>query len=306
MKKKVFVRYGRDPFENTVSLLEHMAPASKIAPDSLIGIKPNLEFSKPSITGATTDPGVVDGIIHYLKSKGLNNIIILEGSSDTDKTAKAYKVCGYNEIAEKHGIRLIDLQKDTSIPVRCCNNTFFVCSEALSVDFLINVPVLKGDRNIKLSASLKNLLGCIPNSEKRRMLSKGLNKTVPCINSILPSDLVIVDSIVGDLDFEMGGNPVNLNRIIGCLDPVLTDVYCASLMGFRFSEIEYITESEQKGVGCSCLKPENIVELNKHMDSSEGLSDIKNLEFSKIVVEKEACAGCHAGLVHALSRNAGK
>ena len=302
MKKKVFVRYGRDPFENTVSLLEHMDPASKISADSLIGIKPNLEFSKPSNTGATTDPGVVDGIIHYLKSKGLSNIIILEGSSYTDTTNKAYKVCGYNEIAEKHGIKLVDLQKDTSIPLRCSDNTLFICSEALSVDYLINVPVLKGDSRIKISASLKNMIGCVPNSEKRRMYSRGLNMTIPCLNSMLQSDLIIVDSIVGDLDFEMGGTPVNLNRVIGGYDPVLTDSYCSSLMGFSHKDIDYITESEKRGVGCCFLKPENIIEINKHMDSCEGSSDIKKLNFSKIVTEKDACAGCHAGLIHALSR----
>ena len=301
MKEKLFVHYGSNPFENTVALLEHLDLFSDIPSDSLIGIKPNLEFSKPSKSGATTDPGVVEGIVHYLKLKGLDNIIILDGSSDSDFTDLAFQVCGYKKIAKKYGVKLVDLQKDSSIPVRTGNRTLFICNDALAVDYLINVPVLKADSRIGINASLANMFGCVPNSEKKRFKSDP-HIPVSCINSILKSDLIIVDSIIGDLKYEEGGAPVNMNRIIAGKDPVLTDSYCASLIGIKASDVDYIMESEKKGVGFSNIDDAEIIEINRNMDTASGSKQLEKLLFSDFVVEKDACAGCHAGLVHALSR----
>ena len=301
MNSKVFINYGCKPFENTVSLLEHMNAASFIPEDAVIGIKPNIEFAKTSETGATTDPGIIDAIIYYLKLKDFKNIIILGGSCESESTEKVFKICGYRDIAERNCIKLVDLQKDSSIPVKTSGRTIFVCSEALGVDFMINVPVLKGDSRIKMSASLSNMAGCVPNAEKRRFSQLGVHESISVVNCILKSDLIIVDSIEGDLDFEEGGTPVNLNRILGGLDPVLVDSYCASLMGIPVREIDYITMSEKLGEGSSKLNKKNIIELNKNKDS-EGIKTIKKIRFSKFVYEKEACPGCYAGLVHALSR----
>jgi hypothetical protein len=45
---------------------------------------------------------------------------------------------------------------------------------------------------------------------------------------------------MGDLDFEEGGNPVRMNRILAGSDPVLIDSYAAQLLGFEAEEIAYI------------------------------------------------------------------
>ncbi|HAF17001.1 MAG TPA: iron-sulfur cluster-binding protein, partial [Peptococcaceae bacterium] len=81
--------------------------------DALIGIKPNLVVAKPSSSGATTSPELVEGVIRYLKSKGFKNIAVLESSWVGDKTSKAFEICGYTKIAKNLDIPLIDLQKDT-------------------------------------------------------------------------------------------------------------------------------------------------------------------------------------------------
>ncbi|MFY9154813.1 MAG: iron-sulfur cluster-binding protein, partial [Bacillota bacterium] len=42
------------------------------------------------------------------------------------------------------------------------------------------------------------------------------------------------------LNFEEGGNPVQMNRIIAGKDPVLIDAYAAHLMGFDIEEVPYM------------------------------------------------------------------
>ena len=43
------------------------------------------------------------------------NISILEGSWIGDRTSRAFRICGYEDISDRYNVPLIDLQKDGSI-----------------------------------------------------------------------------------------------------------------------------------------------------------------------------------------------
>ena len=302
MEKSLYIKYGSNGFEMAKSLMSHMNIASEIPENALIGIKPNLIVAKPSNSGATTDPRIIEGIIAYLQENNHKNIIILEGSWVGDKTSRAFRICGYEKIAEKYGIELVDLQKDPGSAVKIEDLTLFICRKALEVDYLINVPVLKGHCQTKMTVSLKNLKGCIPNSEKRRYHTLGIHKPVAYLNKALKSNLIIVDGIIGDLDFEEGGTPVNMNRIIAGKDPVLVDSYCASLMGHNKYDVEYIKLAEKLGIGSADSDNAKIIEINKSKEVSIEHKHLTSVGFSKYVTENSACSACFAGLVHALSR----
>lgn len=66
----------------------------------------------------------------------------------------------------------------------------------------------------------------------------------------------------GDLNFEEGGNSVQMNRIIAGKDPVLIDAYAANLLGFEIDEVPYIGLAEKIGVGSADLVRADIVELS--------------------------------------------
>ena len=56
-------------------------------------------------------------------------------------------------------------------------------------------------------------------------------------------------TISRDLDFEEGGNPVVMNRILGFKDPVLCDAFVCESMGYTPEDVPYITMAEALGVG---------------------------------------------------------
>ena len=89
-----------------------------------------------------------------------------------------------------------------------------ICREAKSLDFLINVPVMKGHCQTKITCALKNMKGLLPNREKRHFHAMGLHKPIAHLAVGLPQDFILVDNICGDWDFEDGGNPVEMNRLI--------------------------------------------------------------------------------------------
>lgn len=301
-KDKIYVMYGNKPKEMILEALSKLKIEDYIKKDALIGIKPNLVVAKPSTSGATTSPELVEGTIEYLKSKGFSNLLIMEGSWVGAKTSRAFEVCGYTKIAEKYGIPLIDLQKDAYREYDVDSMKINVCEKALKVDYLINMPVLKGHCQTKMTCALKNLKGCIPNSEKRRFHTMGLHKPIAYLNKALRTDLIIVDGLAGDLDFEEGGNPVQMDRIILGFDPVLVDSYVANLMGYDENEIPYIKIAESIGVGRCISSKEQVNELNENNNTKKIPYSREIEKLSKYVNEKDACSACYGSLIHALAR----
>lgn len=268
----------------------------------LIGIKPNLVVAQPAGWGATTSPRLVRGVIGYLLEKGFGNIIVLESSWVSDCTQQAFTVCGYREIEREFGVPLVDLKKDKFVRVTVEDLEFLVCARALAVDYLINMPVLKAHCQTRLTCALKNLKGCIPDSEKKRFHRLGLHYPIACLNRALKSHLVVVDGVIGDLAHEEGGTPVRMDRVIAGRDPVAVDAYAAGLLGYRREDVPYIGMAEALGVGSTKFE---IVELEREKGRRvpEAALAGREVEYlSRWIEEEGACSPCYGSVVQALMR----
>jgi len=301
-KNEIRVIYGDNPKQMVKELLEAIRPEDEIDKTALIGIKPNLVVAKPASSGATTSSDIVEGLIEYLKSKGRDRIVIMEGSWVGARTSEAFRVCGYESLSKKYNVPLIDLQKDRYQAHEINGLRINVCDYVTKVDYLINVPVLKGHCQTNITCALKNMKGCIPNSEKRRFHTMGLHKPIAYLNKIIKQDLVIVDGMNGDLNFEEGGNPVQMNRIITGKDPVLIDAYAAHLMGFDIEEVPYISIAEAIGVGSADLESAHIIELNKATATTKLTPSRRAQQLARHIVEDAACSACYGSLIYALER----
>ena len=272
-----------------------------------IGIKPNLVSASEASYGATTHPEIVEGIIEYLQERGFSNIVMLESSWVGGRTRDAYTLCGYDRIEEKYGVPFYDLQKDSSFSCDCAGMDISVCSHVKDIDFLINVPVVKGHCQTKITCALKNLKGLIPGREKRRFHSMGLHKPIAHLNAGIRQDFIVADNICGDLDFEDGGNPVVMNRILAGRDPVLMDAYVCHLMHYEVDEVPYIRMAEKLGVGCAdILKADICMAQEDEEGFKEALSSLpisrKVVEVSDNVEEVESCSACYGYLIPALTK----
>ncbi len=295
--------YGSDPLYMTQTLLSHIAIERELTPDMQIGIKPNLVLASPAVSGATTHPEIVEGIIRYLQSKGFRRLIILEGSWVGANTREAFQVCGYEAISRKYGVPLIDLKGDAAEERRAGEMSIKVCRTALAVDYLINVPVLKAHCQTELTCALKNLKGCLPDSEKRRFHSMGLHKPIAHLGAILKPGLNLVDAIAGDLTFEEGGNPVQMDRIFAGKDAVLVDAYAASLLGYAPADIAYIPMAQRMGAGSADLAKAVFIEYEEEKKRAGRFQPSgRAKKLAGRVVAQEACSACYGSLIHALHR----
>jgi uncharacterized protein (DUF362 family) len=313
-RNKIYVTYTPDGEARRI--LEASGSAALFKPGMRVGLKPNLVVAKPASSGATTSPRVVAGVVEFLKDLGVTDIAILEGAWAGESTVRAWQACGYRELEKRYGVRLLDLKSDRTRRVRAAGLEIEVCASPLEADRLVNLPVLKGHCQTGMTCALKNLKGCLPDGEKRRFHSIGLHRPIAALNTVLRPDLILVDALCGDLSFEEGGNPVEMNRLILGTDPVQVDAYGASLLGIAPSEIEHLVLAERLGVGSSDIPSGAVVEVGptprgpapregQRIAAAAALPRGAR-HLARYIEARDACSICYGGLVHALYRLEGR
>ncbi len=302
-KNEILKIYGTDYREMTFELLKRAELADLLPEkkDCRIGIKPNLVNNTPPSYGATTHPEVVAGIIEYLQQHGYRNILVLEGSWAGARTADAVKVCGYDTLCQKYGVDFCDTQKEHSFEKNCAGMNLHLCSCVKEIDFLINVPVLKGHCQTRITCALKNMKGLLPNREKRRFHTLGLHDPIAHLNAGVRQDFIVTDHICGDLDFEEGGNPVVCNCVMAARDPVLMDACVCEELHYSVDEVPYVRKAEQLGVGSADISRAKITECSPALKGTDQIPEVhKVLEVQDAVQEVESCSACYAYLMPAL------
>ena len=300
-KDEIFVIYGTEYKKMTIELLEACKLANMIGDHrKRIGIKPNLVSPSEASYGATTHPEVVEGLLQYLKEHGFSEITIMEGSWIGAKTKEAFKTCGYDTLAKRYGVALVDAQKEKSVTVDCKGMELHLCNCALQVDYMINVPVMKGHCQTRITCALKNMKGLLPNTEKRRFHTMGLHKPIGHLSMGIRQDFILVDSICGDLSFEDGGNPTQMNRLFAAADPVLCDAYVCRLLQYQTEEVPYIGLAEKLGAGSSDMDKALVRELNmpEHMIKLPDKERVMKLR--EMTEDVDSCSACYGYLLPAL------
>ena len=168
------------------------------------------------------------------------------------------------------------------------------------VDYLINVPLIKGHCQTDITCALKNMKGLIPDIEKRKYHQIGLHKPIAYLNTLIKQDLIIADAICPDPYFEEGGRPKQMDMIVGAYDPVLMDSYAAGVLGYKPLSIGYIKLSYELGIGKLMDKDTQIVNIGRtNMHNSVEQVEKKYLN---LINEDNACSACYSHLVMAMEQ----
>lgn len=253
-KNELIIIEGRSAAQMTEELCRRASLADMIrkkcnSADPLIALKPNLVGPIPAEDGATTHPEIAEAVLVYLQKNGFHRMVVMESSWVGDRTSESLLVTGYGELCRRMRVPFWDLQQDRSISVDAAGMQLNICERVKQVDYLINLPVLKGHCQTRMTCALKNMKGCIPSSEKRRFHRMGLHDPIGHLSAAIHQDFIITDAICPDLVFEDGGNPVQLDRLICAADPVLMDAYGAQVIGADVREVEYIRIAAALGTG---------------------------------------------------------
>jgi len=254
---RVAIIKGTDPVEIVVSALETIEAdvESVLSTKKPILIKPNYINSKHPSTGITTDARVVEGIVKFLRARKIEEVIIGEGSGFAD-TLQAFKVAGVDVVAERWGLKLIDLNKDEFVEVNPPNPLSLrkvrVAKTALE-STIISVPKLKPHRIATVTLSLKNMMGALASKGSLHM-GASLSENIVDLASILKPCVSVIDGIIAGEGHEASGNPIEMDLVIAGTDPVAVDAVGAAVMGVSPTDVKHIRLAEKKGLGTCNLK----------------------------------------------------
>jgi len=253
---EVIVREFTD-YNTTVSLvLDVLGFSGKMDEADRIIIKPNLLQDAPP--PCTTDAACVEAVLKYIfDRKPGKEVLVLEGSGGCP-TGKAFKGLGYDRLASRYGVELLDVDK-TDItrlekPGARVYKEIYLPS-ILFGSFLVSVPSLKDHSITGVTLSTKNLIGLLPEkhyggywSYKRSDVHRvGVSQAIADLNSYIDIGLSIIDGRLGQQGSHLAGgrhcHPYK-NVIIGGYDAVDVDKKGAEILGHRWQDIDHLVMIE--------------------------------------------------------------
>lgn len=245
MSKVASVKFS-DYKSSVAQALDLVGPAGRLPQQGLIIVKPNLTNSSPP--PVTTNVAAVEAVYQYCKARTKAEIAIGEGCGE-GKTADVFAALGYTELAEKYGIRLLDLNEAETVLLENRNALQlkqFHIPKIVREAFVISLPVLKDHSFTRTTIAMKNMFGIAPGRfyaggwNKSKLHSPSTHKSVVDVCLYKKPDLCIVDAAVALKGSHLSGRRENLGRILAGFDPVAVDTIGTELLGHNPKRLEYL------------------------------------------------------------------
>ncbi|MEM2875393.1 MAG: DUF362 domain-containing protein [Candidatus Bathyarchaeia archaeon] len=293
---------------NLIGGIEHV-----VMPGDKVLIKPNFTWvggarhpkgwrcspqTEVEVAANTTDPEVIEALVRIVKDAG-GKVIIGEGSGGCE-TLDAFTIVGVDAIAEKYGVKTVDLNRDECIKVEVPDplilSEVWVPKTVREADVIISVPALKAWPLSGITVSLKNMIGTAPGnyygwSKEMGNIEPGLphgrlpeptiDYTIVDLASVNRINLAVVDGLWGNEGtWTKGLKPVKMDVIIAGFDPVAVDSVSAMVMGFDPKKIRHLNLAREKYLGTNLLdeiivKGRKIEEVRKYFEPPSGLEHIR-------------------------------
>ena len=255
MKKKVSIVTYEQPFESVAKAINLSGALDRLRSTDRVFIKPNIVFWSSRVLmppwGVITTSRVVEDVVKQIKDRGVSQIVIGEGTVTSDpkdrKTqAHAFETLGYNKIAKKYGVKLLNVFENDFKKVNIGDDiTLSFAAQFLESDFVVSLPVLKTHAQTKVSLSYKNLKGCLNMESRKRCHSESMDKDldyhIACFEKTLHKSCAIIDGIY---TLERGpaytGKAKRSDILIASEDMLSADIAGTLTLGIDPAEVPHI------------------------------------------------------------------
>jgi len=247
---------GTDGSDLTYKALNAIDAGKLVSAKERVLVKPNITIMKPASEGVTTDTGVVEGVIRFLKDQGVCEIAIGEGGG-CDIT-EAYADLGFVDVASRYNVKLIDLNLQEGVLMKVPQSSFlshfWIAKPILDYDCIVSAAKLKIHAGEwKVTLSMKNMMGVLARGERRGIHYE--DRGIVDLLQVAKPSLAVIDGLVGGQSHELRSDPVRMNLVIAGGDFVAADVVGAAVMGFSPDELpRHIRLASEKGFGAHDLR----------------------------------------------------
>ena len=222
-------------------------------------IKPNMVDVSPD-RPIHSDPRLIEALVLHIGGLGAREVILAEGTSHNRDAEDLFRRSGYEALAKRRGIRLVDLNYDDVTPVKCANPKAVALREIIlpviiaTAEVIISVPKMKTHKLAGITLSLKNMFGVLPGMAygwpKNVLHWNGIPLSVCEINATVKTHYSVVDGVVG---MEGHGPIMGTARKVGVLvmgdNALAVDATAARIMGVDPARVDYLAMAHKIRIG---------------------------------------------------------
>ena len=231
---------------------DKIGAAEVLSKQSEILVKPNLTNGSPH--PVTTPPDCCEAVIQYIRGCSDADIVVAEGCGDPMfETGEIFERLGYREMADRCGVRLIDLNMLPATKYEnpeCSVFREMYLPDIMFSKFVISVPVLKAHSLSSITGTLKNMMGFAPPKHysgsggiwKKAVFHHNMHRSIIELNRYKTPDLSVMDATIGLADYHLGGPRCDppAGKIISGFDALAVDRKAAELLGLNWKEIPHL------------------------------------------------------------------
>ena len=252
---------GESRYENVRGALELIEPElrSALGGKKSILIKPNFVSTKRQAAASHVD--AARAVLDVVRECSKAEITIAEGAAQIP-TCQGFRNYGFERLAEKYGVNLVDLNTDSHVPIVLYDRdleplTFRLAQTVFDSDFRISLALPKTHDTVVVTLAIKNLAvgSLIKDADGDEMMKlhqsyRSINMSIARISEEVPASLAILDGLEGmEGNGPELGDPVKLGWAMAGLDPLAVDTLATDLMGFDPDAVGYLVMCREGELG---------------------------------------------------------
>jgi uncharacterized protein (DUF362 family)/Pyruvate/2-oxoacid:ferredoxin oxidoreductase delta subunit len=277
-------------------------------------LKPNLLSARDPARAITTHPHVVGAAIDYFKALGAHVSVGDSPAGAVRGVRRVWESTGMMEICDRRGADLVNLEAGGLVSKVLNGRSYEIARVVYDFDRIVNLPKLKTHILTLLTASIKNMFGCVPGFRKSVLHMahpdpRGLSRALVDIFSLVKPWVTLVDAV----DAMEGNGPASgrirhLGLVAAGRDCVALDTLLARIVGLDPGRVPTTLEAGRRGLGESEIGRIEIegadldslvvrdfdVPANWKFFLIPGMlvKALARVVWVRPVVKREACTGC--------------
>jgi uncharacterized protein (DUF362 family)/ferredoxin len=277
-------------------------------------VKPNLLSAKGPARGITTHPSVVGAVIDYFKDLGAHVSVGDSPAGAIRGVKRVWEETGMSAICRSKQVDLVNFEAGGWVSRSVDGRSYEIARAVYEFEYVINLPKLKTHILTLMTASIKNVFGCVPGFRKSALHlvnpdPKAMSKALVDVFSLVRPWVTLVDAV----DAMEGKGPSSgrlrrLGLVAASRDPVALDTLLAKIIGLDPGRVPTTKEAARRGLGESRVDSIEIdgPDLEQFSDQPFDLpahwkfflipafigKALARLVWIKPLVNAEVCTGC--------------
>lgn len=229
-------------------LLETMGP--RVASGDKVLVKPNLVSARKGAL-ACSEPAFVSSLASKFLDLGCS--VSVADSPAFGTAAGVARKCGLDRALKPLGIEVLTLDNPAPIELSA-GGCIGVSGDALEADLIVNAPRLKAHCQMRVTACVKNLFGCVAGMRKavahHRLGERGnrFESMIMDVAAALPPVFSVLDAVTAmHVTGPSGGRPIDLG-FLAAGDSVAVDTAVYGMLGLEPVEVALWREARQRNL----------------------------------------------------------